>query len=210
MRIKFSSVFFATMLAMALAAACPAQQPPAQSPAEKPRPARQAQKAPAETQDKSDLEPATVSPEEAMRRAIASLSTQIDSLNGEVRLLRKATERNSMTIELLLYEERLSKVEEKLDSAIELKADLDSREAELQRRMKNIQQEAMLRGGLRRDEAEAALRSEIQHAIEDTRNRQNLQQQRMAELQAQATRLRERVEALRKKIERGDEKGEKQ
>ena len=209
MRSKLITAFFAMMLAIALATVCSAQQP-AQAPAEKSRPVRQAQKAPVESQDKTDAELAAPGSEEAMRRAITSLSTQIDSLNSEVKLLRKATERNSMTIELLLYEERLAKVEEKLDAAIELKADLDGREAELQRRMRNIQQEVMLRGGLRRDEAEAALRSDIQRALDDTKNRQSLQQQRIAELQAQATRLRERVETLRKKIERFEEKSEKQ
>ena len=210
MRSKLITVFFAMMLAIALATVCSAQQPPAQAPAEKSRPVRQAQKAPVETQDKTDAELPAPSSDEAMRHAITSLSAQINSLNGEVKLLRKATERNSMTIELLLYEERLAKVEEKLDAAIELKADLDGREAELQRRMRNIQQEVMLRGGLRRDEAEAALRSDIQRALDDTKNRQSLQQQRIAELQAQATRLRERVETLRKKIERFEEKSDKQ
>ena len=105
-----------------------------------------------------------------MRHAMSSLSTQMDSLTKEMRLLRKATERNSMLIELLLYEERLAKVEEKLDAAIMLKTDLDARESDLQRRMKNIQQEVMLRGGLRRDEVEAALKADIQRALEDIKN----------------------------------------
>ncbi|HEX8087974.1 MAG TPA: hypothetical protein VF762_03930 [Blastocatellia bacterium] len=143
-----------------------------------------------------------------MRRVITKLSTQIDSLADEVKLLRRATERNSQTMELLLYEERLAKVEEKLDAAIERKADLDAREQDIQRRMRNIQQEVMLRGGLRREEVEAALRAEYQRALEDVKNQQSLYQQRIAELQTQANRLRTRVEALRKKIERAEEKSE--
>src|ERR1044072_4082435 len=113
MRSKLITAFFAMMLAIALATDGSAQQPPAQAPAEKSRPVRQTQKAPVETQDKTDAELAAQSSDEARRRAITSLSTQINTLNGEVKLLRKATERNSMTIELLLYEERLAKVEEK-------------------------------------------------------------------------------------------------
>jgi len=208
MRSKSNSVFFAMILAMALQAAALAQEPIEKAPAEKSRPARQTQKETSDAQEKTDVERSTFSSDEAMRRAISSLSTQINTLTSEVKLLRRATERNSMTIELLLYEERLAKVEEKLDAAIEQKADLDSREAELQRRMRNIQQEVMLRGGLRRDEVEAAIRAELQRAIEDTKNRQSLVQQRISELQLQATRLRERVETLRRKLERVEEKSE--
>ena len=150
MRLKLNAVFLALLFALALATAGFAQEPTG-------RPTRQTQKPANELQEKTDTERAPLSPDEMMRRAASSLSTQMDSLTKEMRLLRKATERNSMLIELLLYEERLAKVEEKLDAAIMLKADLDAREAELQRRMKNIQQEVMMRGGLRRDEVEAAL-----------------------------------------------------
>ncbi|HST22280.1 MAG TPA: hypothetical protein VLR90_14245, partial [Blastocatellia bacterium] len=82
--------------------------------------------------------------------------------------------------------------------------------ADLQRRMKNIQQEVMLRGGLRRDEVEAALKADIQRALDDIKTRQTLQQDRISELQAQVARLRARVEALRKKLDREDEKNEQQ
>lgn len=202
MRLKLNDVFFALLLAMALAAVATAQ--------ESPRPARQTQKAESEPQEKSDIERVPLTSEEMMRRAMSGLSTQMDSLTKEMKLLRKATERNSMLIELLLYEERLAKVEDKLDAAIMLKTELDAREAEIQRRMKNIQQEVMMRGGLRRDEVEAALRSELQRALEDTRTRLSLQQERLSELQAQAARLRARVEALRKKLDRDEQKSEQQ
>ena len=206
MRLKLNAVFLAALSAIALATASFAQEPAGQSP----RPTRQTQKAASEPQEKSDIERAPPSSDDMMRRAMSSLSTQMDSLTKEMRLLRKATERNSMLIELLLYEERLAKVEEKLDAAIMLKTDLDARESDLQRRMKNIQQEVMLRGGLRRDEVEAALRADIQRALEDVKTRQSLQQDRISELQAQVARLRARVEALRKKLDREDEKSEKQ
>jgi chromosome segregation ATPase len=145
-----------------------------------------------------------------MRRAIVKLSTQIDSLAAEVKLLRRATERNSQTMELLLYEERLAKVEEKLDAAIDRKAELDAREQDIQRRLRNIQQEVMLRGGLRRDETEAALRAEYQRALDDIKNQQSLYQQRISELQTQVNRLRIQVETLRKKLERVEEKSDQQ
>lgn len=206
MRLKLNAVFLAVLSALALATAGFAQEPTGQPS----RPARQTQKPANELQEKPDTERAPLSPDETMRRAASTLSTQMDSLTKEMRLLRKATERNSMLIELLLYEERLAKVEEKLDAAIMLKTDLDAREADLQRRMKNIQQEVMLRGGLRRDEVEAALKADIQRALEDVKTRQTLQQERIAELQAQVARLRARVEALRKKLDREDDKTEQQ
>jgi predicted RNase H-like nuclease (RuvC/YqgF family) len=145
---------------IAFAAAVSAQEPTRQAPAEKPRPSRPTQKTPADPADASGQDRAPLNSDEAMRRALAKLSTQIDSLAEEVKLLRRATERNSQTMELLLYEERLAKLEEKLDAAIERKAELDAREQDIQRRMRNIQQEVMLRGGLRRDEVESALRAE--------------------------------------------------
>jgi len=63
-----------------------------------------------------------------------------------------------------------------------------------------------LRGGLRRDEAEAAIRAEIQRALDDVHNQQAGYQQRSAELIEHSTRVRARVEALRKKFDSMEEK----
>jgi chromosome segregation ATPase len=111
-------------------------------------------------------------------------------------------------MELLLNEERLARAEEKIDAAMEDKSMLDAREQELQRRLRNIQQELVLRGGaaLRRDEAEAAIRADINRALEETRSRQAYYQERIAELQSQAARIRERVGVLRKRLERYENK----
>jgi hypothetical protein len=205
-----SRLLFSALVMIVLAVACFAQEPARQVPADRSRSSRAAQKPTAEPVDNSDQDPAPLNSDQAMRRAIVNLSTQIDSLAAEVKLLRRATERNSQTMELLLYEERLAKVEEKLDAAIERKAELDARELDIQRRLRNIQQEVMLRGGLRRDEVEAALRTEYQRALEDVKNQQSLYQQRISELQTQVNRLRIRVETLRKRIERAEEKSEQQ
>jgi uncharacterized protein involved in exopolysaccharide biosynthesis len=123
--------------------------------------------------------------------------------------LRRETERNSGTMELLLNEDRLEKVEDKLQDALNSKAQLDAREQDIQRRMRNIQGELVLRGGLRRDESEAALRAEFQRVLDEVRTQQTAHQQRIAELNSQATRLQARVETLRKKIEIEDAKAEK-
>jgi hypothetical protein len=139
--------------------------------------------------------------DDEMRRAMTSLSTQIGLLTGEVRKLRRETERNSGMMELLLNEDRLAKLEDKILDATDRKAQLDVREQEIARRMRNIQAELVLRGGLRRDENEAAIRNELQRALDDVHSQQTLQQQRIAELNEQAARLRARVETLRKKLE---------
>ena len=145
-----------------------------------------------------------------MRRAITNLSTQIGLLTDEMRKLRRETERNSGMMELLLNEDRLAKVEDKIQDANNNKAQLDAREQDIQRRMRNIQGELLLRGGLRRDEAETAIRSELQRSLDDIRGQQAANQQRVAELNEQAGRLRSRVEALRKKLELIDVKNEKE
>ena len=144
--------------------------------------------------------------DQAMQRAITSLSTQIGLLNDEVRRLRLETERNSQMMELLLNEDRLAKLEEKIQEAADHKAQLDAREQEIARRSRNIQGELVMRGGLRRDEAEAAIRSDLQRSLDDVHSQQAAYQQRAAELVEQATRIRARVETLRKKFEMSDEK----
>jgi uncharacterized protein involved in exopolysaccharide biosynthesis len=171
-----------------------AQEPPKQ---EKPRPARPAQKPAPQT----EIEAIPETSEEAMRRTLTTLADQIGALTTEVQKLRLETERSSLTLELLLNEERLGRVEEKLEAALDFKTQLDAREQEIQRRLKNVQQEAMLRGGLRREETENAIRAELQRALEDTRNQQSAYQQRVSELQAQANRLRQRVETTRRRLE---------
>ncbi|HVG20049.1 MAG TPA: hypothetical protein VNI02_13445, partial [Blastocatellia bacterium] len=173
MRSRPAPAVFSALFIFAMAAAGFGQEPTKQVPTEKPRPPRATQKTTAEPNAASEQDRAPLNSDEAMLRAITKLSTQVDSLADEVKLLRRATERNSQTMELLLYEERLAKVEEKLDAAIERKAELDAREQDIQRRMRNIQQEVMLRGGLRRDEVEAALRGEYQRALEDVKNQQS-------------------------------------
>jgi hypothetical protein len=174
------------------------QEPPARTRV-KPSP-----KPPVDPLDKVDDKPSE--PDQAMQRAITSLATQIGLLNDEVRKLRRETERNSEMMELLLNEERLAKLEDKIQEAADHKAQLDAREQELVRRSRNIQGELILRGGLRRDEAEATIRADIQRSLDDVHNQQAAYQQRAAELVEQSTRIRARVETLRKKFELSDEK----
>jgi chromosome segregation ATPase len=205
-RSRLSAIGFLLVLVMTTASL--AQEPSPDKPVTRPRAAKPPQKVTPEPTERDKAERVAPSPEAEMRRVIDKLATQITALTNEVQLLRKSTERNSMTLELLLSEERLAKVEENLDAAITRKAQLDANEQDIQRRMRNIQQELVFRGVVRRDEAEAALRAEFQRALEDTHNQQQVQQQRIAELQTQAARLRERVEALRKKLERAEAKTE--
>lgn len=148
--------------------------------------------------------------EEMISRAITGLSTQMGLLTDEIRNLRRETERNSETMELLLNEDRLAKVEDKIQDAVAQRAQLDAREQDILRRMRNIQGELVLRGGLRRDESEAAIRSELQRGLDEVHTQQSSSQQRIADLNEQAARLRARVETLRKKLELMDVKNQKE
>lgn len=206
---KLRIFILAIALISILAATGIARQQPKQEPTAKPRVTKPAQKAD-DAEEKVDVEPVQPSQEELMRRSLDDLSAQINQLTTEVQRLRRENERNSDVMQLLLYEERLAKVEEKIQQAIDYKMQLDAREADIQRRSRNIQQEVMLRGGLRRDEAEAAIRAEFTRALEDIHTQQSNYQQRIAELQAQAVRLRTQVETLRKKVERTEEKQQQQ
>src|SRR5262245_33321157 len=140
-----------------------------------------------------------------MARARTSLSTKISVLTDELKKLRRETERNAGMMELLLNEDRLARAEDKTQAAHDYKAQLDAREQDFLRRQKNIQVEVVMRGGLRRDEAEAAIRAELQRGLEDTRNQQLIYQQRITELNEQAVKLRARIDKLKKKMEGLDE-----
>ncbi len=177
-----------------------AQDPPKPQP--RPRPTQQQPKVTVE--EKTEPEIVQETNEQILRRALDNLSDQVGKLTLEVQRMRQETERNSTMMELLLNEERLTKIEDKMDDAINNKAQLDNQEADIQRRTRNIQQELVLRAGpvLRRDEAEAALRQDFQRALENIRSQQTANQTRIADLQAQADRLKAKIEALRKKAER--------
>lgn len=142
--------------------------------------------------------------EVSLDRAIILLSNQINALTKEVKKMREESERNSTMLELLLYEERLLRLEDKIEQSVNYKLQLDAREQDILRRQRNIQQEITLRGGtiIRRDEAEAAIRQELQRALEDTRTQQTATQTKINEMQAQADRLRYRIETLRQKAAR--------
>jgi chromosome segregation ATPase len=202
------STLFAALIMMSLAGAGRAQEVKKQEPIARPKAARPNQKPADEEAEKIDVAATQESVEAALRRSITGLSDQIGLLTTEVKRLREESEHSSIVMELLLNEERLARAEEKIDAAMEDKSMLDAREQELQRRLRNIQQELVLRGGaaLRRDEAEAAIRADINRALEETRSRQAYYQERIAELQSQAARIRERVGVLRKRLERYENK----
>lgn len=194
-------VIAASILLLGLSNSSFAIQLSPQDPPARPRQAKPAQK-PA---DKVEENTPGEQPDDAMRRAISGLSTQINLLNEEISKLRLETERSSGILELLLNEERLAKLDDKIQETTNQKAQLDAREQEIQRRMRNIPAEASLRGGLRREEAEAAVRSELQRALDDTRSQQASSHQRLGELVEQSTRIRNRLEKLRKKLEQPEE-----
>jgi len=193
----FNMTLITTIVAFAFtcATAQTSQDPPG-----RPRQAKPAQK-PLDPADKT-VEPApTPEREELMRRAISDLSIQIGLLTDEMKKLRRDTDRNAGMLELLLNEDRLSKLEDKIQKEMNNKAQLDAREQDINRRMKNIQAELAMRGILRRDEAEAAVRADLQRGLEDVHNQQIVSQQRVADLNEQAVRVRARVETLQKKFE---------
>lgn len=150
-------------------------------------------------------------PEQEIYQAIRHLTGEINLLGAEVQRLRKVTERNAQTLELLLNEERLSKVEDKIQALTDQRSQLDAREQEIQRRMRNIPAEMLVRGSttLKREEIEAAIKADLQRALDDVRNQQSGSQTRLAELTGQAERLRLRITMLRERVDQTDSKSEK-
>jgi hypothetical protein len=209
MRRNLQSVLIAITAAIMFSASSVTGSPTNQEPPPRPRQTKPSPKPAPEPVGQQPLTTPIQEPDDLMRRAIGNLSTQIGLLSDEMRKLRRETERNTGTMELLLTEDRLARVEEKIQDAANNKVQLDLREQDIQRRMKNIQGE-LLRGGLRRDEAEATIRLELQRALEDIRAQQIASQQHAAELNEQAARLRSRVDLLRKKLEMMDSKTEKE
>ena len=203
MTLKRINLTLAIAASLALSTSAVAQQPPRGAPTSPVRPSPQVQK-PVEVVAPI-VEPAPESSLDlALQKTLADLSLQIEKLTVELQTMRKETERNATSMELILHEERLSKTEAKIDDLTALKFQLDSREQEIQRRMRNIQQELVLRAGpiIRRDEAERAIRAELQRALDDTTAQRDNTQQRILELNNQAEQLRLRIATLRKKFEK--------
>ncbi len=200
----------AVTIIVSLSGVAAAQEPSKQEGGAKPRSIRPAQKPSSEPPQKLEPDRVEVSPEQILALKMEDLGQQIERLTAELRRLRKETEHNGTAMELMLYEERLSKVESKLDDLTAFKSQLEARDQEVQRRMRNIQQELILRAGpiLRRDEAETAIRADLQRALDDTRTQKETTQQRISDLQSQAEYLRKRIEALRKKLEQLETKSE--
>ena len=211
MKRRILRVLSALIATVTLSISTNAQEPVKQDAPVKPRQTRPAQKPSAsDALEKNEPASQTHESDEAMRRSLTDLSTQINLLAEELRIFRRETERTSRLMELLLSEDRLSKLEDKIQETADRKAQLDAREQEINRRMRNIPNELMLRGGLRRDEAEAAIRNELQRSLEDVHSQQAISQQRLGDLNEQAARFRARVETLRKKLEILEDKSVKE
>jgi len=195
------------LLMTVMSVLCVAQQ---QVKPERSRQVKPIQKPAVDASEKSGAVSQPQEQDDMLRRAVTNLSAQINLLTDEVGKLRQENVRSSTMLELLISEERLTKLEDKLQDANDHKAQLDARDLEIQARMRNIQREVALRGGLRRDEAETAIRAELQRALEDNRGQQSVAQQRIAELNEHATKLRARTDSLRKKVEEPDEKIDKE
>jgi hypothetical protein len=158
---------------------------------------------PAESSARTDSQADTASIE--MQATIKSLADQVAALSVEIRKLRHSTEKTSLSLELLISEERLARIEDKIDTLKDTTAVLDAREREQQYRLDNIQQEVIFRGGLDREEGEKAIRADIQRQLDQIHSQQATAQKRLADLQSQARRLRSRIEELRAKVD-GPEK----
>lgn len=200
-------IFYLLLLTAILAAVALAQEPV--KPETKQRNQRQPQRQPVvEIPAEPQAEPEST--DAAMRKVLTELSEQVNKLTVEIRRTRLDGERSSTMLELMLYEERQERIESKLQDALNYKAQLDAQEIDIQRRQRNIQQELTLRGGygLRRDEAEAALKQEFQRNLDAIHNQQTQYQTRIADLQGQSERLRSRIAELRKRAERLEAKRE--
>jgi hypothetical protein len=144
-----------------------------------------------------------------LQTAVKTLADQVVGLGAEVRRLRRATEKNSLYMELLLSEERLARLEDKIESLQDVKRALDARERQQHYRLDNIQQEVLLRGGLDREATEKAVRGDIQSQLDDIHSQQAGNQRRLTDLQSQSRRLQARVEELRRRLD-GEEKDQQQ
>jgi chromosome segregation ATPase len=194
----------AVTIVFSLASVTTAQELSIQGAAARAQSVRPALKPSLETQQKPEPERTQVPAEVVLAQKMDDLGQQIEKLTTELRRLRRETEHNGAAMELMLYEERLSKVESKLDDLTAYKSQLEARDVETQRRMRNIQQELVFRTAgttLRRDEAEAAIRADLQRTLDDTRAQKETNQQRINDLQIQAEALRKRIEFLRRKLE---------
>jgi hypothetical protein len=191
-------ISFAISLIPGLAvASASAQEPGKPAPKEKAQPPSEPKPS---ANAATEQEQAVEGSEEALRRAISGLTEQVGELKLEVRKLRQESERSSTTLELMLYEERLTKAEASLERETQSLSQLDARAQDIQRRIESVPQEVLARGILRRVEGEKALRAEYQRLLEQTLEEKDPQQQKVLEAQARVEGLRQRVQTLNEKL----------
>lgn len=135
-----------------------------------------------------------------LRTVIKALADEVHDLTGEVRRLRRATEQNADAMQLVMYEDRLSRVRDEINAATARKGELDSSEQSLQYRLNNIQQELIVRGALNREDSEAAIRSSLQRSIQEVHSQQAANQKRLADLQNEEGILHSTIDELRRKL----------
>src|SRR5437868_6527135 len=90
MKRTISAILLSLIITITLAGLGAAQEPTPP----KPRSPRTAQKPEPEPSPKPEAPVEAVASDEQMRQTISNLSTQIDALNAEIKLLRRSTERN--------------------------------------------------------------------------------------------------------------------
>lgn len=148
-------------------------------------------------------QPIAKSETEQLRQTIKELSDQIYALSTEVKRLRHSTELNSDAMKLILYEDRLARVEDTLDSAMAQKSELENEEHQIIARQNNINGEVLIRGGLNREDSERAIRDDLQRQLDNIHARQSTNQRRLSELQSEASNLKSAIESLSKKVDNG-------
>ena len=135
-----------------------------------------------------------------LRAVIKALADEVHNLTGEVKKLRRATEQNADAMQLVVFEDRLARVEDEINASTGRKAELDSSEQTIRSRLANIDQELIVRGGLNREDSEAAIRADLDRSLQNVHAQQGANQKQLAELQNEETTLRSRIEALRQKL----------
>jgi len=135
---------------------------------------------------------------------IKALAQQVRDLTIEVGRLRRTLERNDLSMELLLSEEKLARLEDNISACKQRGAELDASERVLNYRQDHVNDEVVLSARLDRQEAEAAVRADIEQRFQAVHDGRAANQQRMASLELEASKVRKHIQELQRAIAAAD------
>jgi hypothetical protein len=136
----------------------------------------------------------------------AELNQQIRELAKEIRALHDSQRKVIDAMLLQIEQARVDKLEGKLAAVENQALNLAAQEAQLEARLKNIENELVVRNIVNRNEGESAVRAELTFQLEHVRAERERVEAEEQHLRQQVDTINDRLERVRNRLEPEEEK----